>query len=74
MSPDNFTQGHLMKIEWFITSVTAVESLDRAERAILGGILVGRFFLPIQAIFVVGEPLCDVGTPSRTVVTLLRAV
>ena len=54
-----------MKIEWMVTDVTAVRSPDRAERAILGVILAGRFFdfWPIQATFVVGEPLCDVGTP-----------
>ena len=52
-----------MKIGWLITDATDVRSLDRAERAILGGILAGHFWL-IQAVFVVGEPLCDVRTPS----------
>ena len=52
-----------MKIEWLVTVVTAVVSLDRGGRAILGVILVWRFW-SIQAIFVIGEPLCDVGTPS----------
>ena len=51
-----------MKTEWLVTNVTAVVSPDRAERAMLGIIL--GIFWPIQAIFVVGEPLCDVGTPS----------
>ena len=31
-----------MKIKWFITNITPVGSLDRAERAILGVILAGR--------------------------------
>ena len=53
-----------MKIECLVANVTAVESPDRAERAILEVILAGRFFLLIQDIFVVGGPLCDVGTPS----------
>ena len=51
-----------MKIKWFVTDVTAVGTPDRAERAILKLILAGPFFWPIQAVFVVGEPLCDVGT------------
>ena len=33
-----------MKIEWLGAGVTAVGSLDTAERAILGGILTGRVF------------------------------
>ena len=53
-----------MKIEWLVADVTAVGSLDRAERAILGVILTGCVFSPIQVIFVVGEPLCGVGPPS----------
>ena len=53
-----------MKIEWLVTYVvTAVNSSDRAAHAILGVILAGRFFWQIQAVFVVREPLCDVGTP-----------
>ena len=52
-----------MKIKWFVDHVTPVGSLDRAEHAILGMILAGRFFLPIQAVFVVEEPFCDAGTP-----------
>ena len=37
-------EGHLVKIEWLVADVTAVGSLDRAKRAILGGILAGRVF------------------------------
>ena len=33
-----------MKTEWFVNNVTAVGSLDRAQRAILGAILAWRFF------------------------------
>ena len=54
-----------MKSEWLITEVTAVESPVRAERAILGAILaIGVWFWQIQAVFVVGEPLSNVGTTS----------
>ena len=45
-----------------VTDVTAVESPDRAERAILGVTLARRFFANLD-VFVVGELLCDVGTP-----------
>ena len=49
------------KKEWLVTDVTAVGSPHRAERAILGVILAGRF-LPIQAVFAVKGHLGDVGT------------
>ena len=51
-----------MKTKWFVVNVTAVGSPDRAERAIFWVSL--GIFWPIQALFVVGEPLCGVGTPS----------
>ena len=63
MSSYNFTWGHLVKIKWLVTDVTAVGSLDRAECAILGVVCGWACFWPIQVIFVVGEPLCGVGTP-----------
>ena len=44
MSSNNFTRGHLVKIEWRVADVTAVGSLDRVERAILGLIVAGRIF------------------------------
>ena len=44
MSPYNFIQGHILKIECLIIDITAVRSPDRAERAILLVILAGRFF------------------------------
>ena len=53
-----------MKIEWLVTNVTAVGSPDRAEHAILGVILAGQLFVPLQDTFVVWEPLCDVGSLS----------
>ena len=42
--------------------MTAVGSPDSAECAILGFIL--GIFWSIQAVFVIGEPFCDAGTPS----------
>ena len=53
-----------MKIEWLVTVVTAIGFPGRAERAVLGVILAGRVFLPIQVTFVVGKPLCGAGPPS----------
>ena len=63
-----------MKIKSLVSDVTAVRSPDRAERAILEVILAGRFFLPVQAVFVVREPLCGVGTPSCALINLLRVI
>ena len=74
MSSDEFTEGHSVKIEWLLADVTAVGSLDRAERAILGADFGWACFWPIQIIFVVGEPFCGVGTPSRPLITLLRVI
>ena len=51
-----------MKIERLVANVTAVGFPDRAEPGILGMIL--DAFWSIQAAFVVGEPLCDVGIRS----------
>ena len=51
-----------MKTEWLVINVTAVESPGRAERVILGVIL--GIFWSIQAVFVVGGPVCGVLTPS----------
>ena len=42
--------------------ITPVRSPVRAKRDIFGTIL--DVFWPIQAAFVLGEPLCDVGIPS----------
>ena len=35
MSPNDFTEGHLLKIEWLVAVVPAVELPHRAERDIL---------------------------------------
>ena len=51
-----------MKIDWLFDDVTAVGYIDRAAPTFLGMIL--SIFRTIQAAFVVGEPLCDVGIPS----------
>ena len=51
-----------MKIGWLFSDVTAAGPPDRAERDIFGMFL--GVFWPIQATFVVGEPLSDVGIPS----------
>ena len=53
-----------MKIEWLVTDVTAIGFPGRVERAIWGGDFGWACFWPIQHIFVVAEPLCDVGTSS----------
>ena len=52
-----------MKLEWLVNNAPAIGPPGRAEHASLGVILLGVFF-PIQDMFVVGEPLCGVGTPS----------
>ena len=46
-----------MKLELFVTDVTAARSPGGEEHAILGVI-----FLPIHAVLVISELLCDVGT------------
>ena len=62
MSSNIFIYGHVVKIEWLIAEVTAVGSLDRAERAILLLIVVRRVFgqfrsyLWLGSHFVVWEP------------------
>ena len=76
MSPDNFTQGRLLKIKWLVADVIAVRSPDRVKRAIVGVIWAGSFF-SIQAVFVVREPLCGVcSNPllSSSSNTLLRVI
>ena len=51
-----------MKIKWFVSDVTAVGSLTRAESEIFWMILdVSR---AIQGAIVVGQPLCDLEMPS----------
>ena len=62
-----------MKIEWLVTNVTGIRSPDRAEHAIWELFWRGLLW-QIQAVFVVGGPLCDVGTPSRALIILLRGI
>ena len=62
MSPNNFAEGHLLKIDWIVADVTPVGSPARAERDILGMLL--DVFWPIEAHFVGGGPLYDVGIHS----------
>ena len=38
-----------MKVEWLVADVTAIGSLDKAERAILGVIVAGRVFGPSRS-------------------------
>ena len=51
-----------MKNEWLVADVTAIGSLDRAERAILGEIFTGRVFFQLRTYlwslshFVMQEP------------------
>ena len=42
-SPNNFTQGHFLKIKWLVTDVTAIGSPDKEERATLRVILTRCF-------------------------------
>ena len=44
MSSNIFTHGRLMKIEWLVADAPAIGTPDRAEHAILGGILAVRVF------------------------------
>ena len=53
-----------MKIQWLVTDVTAIGPPGRAKHAIGGGDFGLARFWPIQDIFLVAEPLCDVGTSS----------
>ena len=53
-----------MKIEWLVTNVTAVESRDRVERAIMGAILVWPFSANSRRFCDWGGALCSVGTLS----------
>ena len=56
LSPNIFTRGHSIKVEWLAVDVTADESPDRAEPTILGVILAGPFFWSVQVLYDVGTP------------------
>ena len=52
-------------MEWLVSDVIVVGSPGRAEHAMyFGGDFGWAIFWPIQGIFVVVEPLCDVGTST----------
>ena len=51
-----------MKLEWLVSNLTAVGFSARAESDFFEVIL--GVFWPIQAAFVVGQPLCDLQIPS----------
>ena len=51
-----------MKIEWLITDAPAIGSSGQSG-TFHGGDFGFACFWPVQDIFVVAEPLCDVGTP-----------
>ena len=51
MSPNNFMQGQLKKIEWLAADITAVGSSERAERAILGVTLAWQILANSGSIF-----------------------
>ena len=55
-----------------IADVTAVGSPTRSESAVFVSFF--DVFWPIWATFVVGEPLCDLETPSRVLKTLVRII
>ena len=61
-----------MKIEWLNTNMTAIGSPAKAESEIFWVVL--GVFLPIWAAIVVGEPLCELETPSWVLRTLLRII
>ena len=61
-SPTNHIHDHLMKIEWLITNVTAVETPVSAESDGFWVIL-DVFWLSCVA-FAVEEPLCDLEITS----------
>ena len=63
-----------MKMKWLVADVTTVGPPDRAERAILGVILAEQFFSPIRAVYVIKEPLCDVASPFRALIRVLRVI
>ena len=45
LSPNRFTEGRLLKIEWLVTNVTPVGSRDRAEHTVLVWFWLGVFLV-----------------------------
>ena len=44
------------------------------EQTVFSGIISTRRFLPIEALFVVEESLCDVRTPSSVLISLIQFI
>ena len=55
LSPSNFTQGHLMKIEWLVIDVTAVRCSDRAEPAVWAVVSARLFFGQFRSFLMLGS-------------------
>ena len=53
-----------MKVEWLVVDSSAVGSLISAESEELR--VTSAVFWPMRATFLIGEPLCDLETPSWT--------
>ena len=66
LSSNNFTSGHLVKIEWLVAGVTPVRSLDRAKCATCfgGDCVAGYVFGQSRSFLWSGSDLCGVRTPS----------
>ena len=62
-----------MKTEWMVADVIVVRFPDREKRAI-SRVISARRFLPIQAVFLVREPLSNVGNPTCDLISLLRVI
>ena len=65
----NRTREIIMRLEWLIANITAVESPARIEGAFFGNF---GYFWPIQPAIVVGELLCEVEILSLALKTSLR--
>ena len=61
-----------MKIKWLVADVTAVGTPLYIGTCYFGDDFGWALFWPIQAVFVVGEPFCDVGTASRALIRLME--
>ena len=58
-----FTEDDLVKTEWLVTDVTAVGSLTEQDVLFWEWFWLGNFLADSghKYLFVVGEPVCDVG-------------
>ena len=81
MSVDLANSGHICSqgaTLWLLCDVGtpfyALKSLLRSFRAIFGSDFGLALFWQIQVVFMVREPLGDVGTPSRALISLLRVI